>query len=168
MTDVNGHNLHSTADVNLTNKPNKNQHSSKKKSLKKAPLMSMPFKAKRRYKGATKRCVYRGCKSDSRFKRPTENYSFIRFPQPCLSYRKGWNTSEYHIQQCQICRKSLECVRFCQRVDGRFHSLEHVTKDKYICTLHTENRVNPFPVCQANPVIHQRIEYQEPGSKPVG
>lgn len=100
-------------------------------------------------KGATKRCCFGVCKSDSRSKSfKDDNYYFIGFPKPCLDYRRRYincprHSRQSHIKNCIKCTKSELWVKSCGRADGRFKSLEHVTKDTYICSLHFEGESGP-------------------------
>ncbi|XP_044741264.1 uncharacterized protein LOC123302404 [Chrysoperla carnea] len=97
-------------------------------------------------KGATKRCCYGVCKSDTRYKSfKTETYYFINFPKPCLPYRKKMikTSDKVHIQTCSKCKKCDLWVKKCGRNDRRFRSIDNVTKDTYICSLHFYGESGP-------------------------
>ncbi|XP_072385766.1 uncharacterized protein [Diabrotica undecimpunctata] len=111
-------------------------------------------------KGTTKRCRYGACKSDTRtrFKSAKENpYYFINFPKPCLEYRKKniKTSAEVHIKTCSKCSKCNLWVKKCGRSDRGFKSIDNVTKDTYICSLHFYGESGPT---QMNP---DPLSYQE-------
>lgn len=90
-------------------------------------------------KGTTKRCCYGVCKSDTRYKSfKTNTFYFINFPKPCLEYRKKIikSSSKLHIKACAKCAKCELWVKKCGRSDRGFRSIDDVTKDTYICSLH--------------------------------
>lgn len=112
-------------------------------------------------KGATKRCCYGVCKSDTRSRTFQDNqYYFINFPKPCLDYRKKVIkcSSKVHIKTCPKCRKCALWVKKCGRSDRGFRSINDVTKDTYICSLHFYGESGPterYP----NPLSYWELEY---------
>ena len=98
--------------------------------------------------GASKRCCYRLCKSDSRTKDFYENFNFyfITFPKPCLAYKQNRiekSKLQSHIKGCYKCKKCSNWVRLCGRSDTRFKSMINVSKDSYICSLHFVGESGP-------------------------
>ncbi|XP_046608754.1 uncharacterized protein LOC124299533 [Neodiprion virginianus] len=109
-------------------------------------------------KGTTKRCCYGVCKSDTRYKSFKGNtYYFINFPKPCLEYRKKIikSSSKLHIKACAKCAKCELWVKKCGRSDRGFRSIDDVTKDTYICSLHFHGESGPT---EKNP---DPLSYQE-------
>ena len=108
-------------------------------------------------KGTTKRCCYGVCKSDTRLQSfKTSTYFFINFPKPCLVYRKKIITSrKLHIKACSKCAKCELWVRKCGRSDRGFRTIDDVTKDTYICSLHFLGKSGPT---EQNP---HPLSYQE-------
>lgn len=96
--------------------------------------------------GATKRCVFGSCKSDSRY----SDVKFISFPKPCLAVRKNMlNGNAKHIKSCETCTKCRLFLARGKRKD--YCKLEHVKKWHYICVMHFVNEEgptndNPFPL----------------------
>ncbi|XP_046588327.1 uncharacterized protein LOC124293084 isoform X1 [Neodiprion lecontei] len=109
-------------------------------------------------KGTTKRCCYGVCKSDTRYNSFKGNtYYFINFPKPCLEYRKKIikSSSKLHIKACAKCAKCELWVKKCGRSDRGFRSIDDVTKDTYICSLHFHGESGPT---EKNP---DPLSYQE-------
>ncbi|XP_044740315.1 uncharacterized protein LOC123301570 isoform X2 [Chrysoperla carnea] len=109
-------------------------------------------------KGTTKRCCYGVCKSDTRYKSfQTNRFYFINFPKPCLEYRKKIikSSSKLHIKACAKCAKCELWVKKCGRSDRGFRSIDDVTKDTYICSLHFLGESGPT---EQNP---DPLSYQE-------
>ncbi|XP_046484915.1 uncharacterized protein [Neodiprion pinetum] len=109
-------------------------------------------------KGTTKRCCYGVCKSDTRYNSFKGNtYYFINFPKPCLEYRKKIikSSSKLHIKPCAKCAKCELWVKKCGRSDRGFRSIDDVTKDTYICSLHFHGESGPT---EKNP---DPLSYQE-------
>lgn len=112
-----------------------------------------------KYKGATKRCCYGACKND--FRRITsksmKSYFFIKFPKPCISYRHGLLDcgKRKHINMCRQCKKSELWVKYCRRADDGLKSIDHVTKDTYICSLHFHGKNGPTEA-YPNPIDHAK------------
>ena len=112
-------------------------------------------------KGTTKRCRYGVCKSDTRYKSFKANtYYFISFPKPCLQYRKKIikTSDKLHIKTCSKCAKCELWVKKCGRSDRGFKSIDDVTKDTYICSLHFHGESGPT---EMNPDPLSYKEFQQ-------
>ncbi|XP_028137934.2 uncharacterized protein LOC114332348 [Diabrotica virgifera virgifera] len=109
-------------------------------------------------KGAAKRCRYGKCKNDTRYKSDNDDtYYFISFPKPCLEYRKKRIkiSAEEHIKRCSKCTKCNLWVKNCGRKG--FRSIDNVTKDTYICSLHFYGESGPTDM-NPDPLIHQEVQ----------
>lgn len=112
-------------------------------------------------KGTTKRCCYGLCKSDTRYKSfKTNTYYFINFPKPCLEYRRKIikSSSKIHIKTCAKCAKCDLWVKKCGRSDRGFRSIDNVTKDTYICSLHFLGESGPTEE-NHDPLSYQEFQY---------
>ena len=110
-------------------------------------------------KGASKRCCYCTCKNDSHRISPKDEQSFvfIKFAKPCISYRhKLINCVKESISIFVLSvKKSEQWVKYCRRADEGLRTIENVTKDAYICSLHFYNKTGPTNA-YPNPIDHMK------------
>ena len=74
-------------------------------------------------------------------------FYFIRFPRPCLQYRKGRIENKElkkHFKECNDCLKYENWVKSCGRSDDKFNCIDKVSWRHYIlCSLHFMGKSGP-------------------------